>query len=238
MPEQESSHQIGIHNDIFKAIEERKVQMRSHRYFAIRAALIAAAIALVLFLVLVIVTFISFALQENGGFYATRFGVSGFGTFVGSFPWTAFLLLIALFLALGIFLRRQYAFAYQRSFFALLLALVAVIALASIAIPAVPVHEVIYHFAANDGIPFVPGIYQYETTPRGALYRGEVVSFGPADGSFVIENAIGVTSTVFVTAAASSEMQEIGVGRYVMVFGAPVATHTIAASGVETVQNF
>ena len=212
--------------------------MRPRWYFTARAALIAVAMALILFLAFLVATFILFALQEDGGFYATRFGIAGYETFLGIFPWSIFLLLMALLLAIGLFLRRHYAFAYQRSFFSLLLLLIAVIALASAIVPVVPFHSELYRFAAHDDIPLVPGFYQYETTPAGGLYRGEVISFGPATGTFIVADAFGDTSTVRLASAASSELQQISAGEYVLFFGQPISTDTIRASGVEQVQNF
>ena len=212
--------------------------MRPRWHFIVRAVLILAAVFIALFLALIVATFILFALQENGGLYAMEFGIRGYETFLGAFPWSMLLLFIALLLALGLFLRRHYAFAYQRSFFSLLLVLIAVIGLAGAIVPVVPFHADIYNFAANDGIPVIPAFYQYETTPTGRIYRGEVLSFGSTSPSFVLENAFGGTSTVFLVPTASSELQEIGVGEYVLIFGKPVSTDTIRAAGVEEFQNF
>ena len=212
--------------------------MRPRWHFTVRAALVGVAIVLSLFIAFLVASFILFALQENGGFYAMRFGIVGYETFLGIFPWSIFLLLIALLLALGLFLRRHYAFAYQRSFFSLLLLLIAAIALASVVVPVVPFHAELYRLAAREDIPVIPGFYQYETTPGGDLYRGEVVSFGPASRTFIVADALGNTSTIRLMSAASSELQAIGVGEYVLIFGSPVSTDTIRASGVEQAQNF
>ena len=238
MTDSDYNHTNGVEQSVLHAIKSGEAKMRPRWYFTLRAALIILAAVFVVLLAFLVMTFILFSLQEKGGFYAIHFGVTGYETFFGVFPWSIFLLLIALLLAVGLFLRHYYAFAYQRSFSSLLLLLITVIALASVVVPVVPFHIELYRLASHDDIPLIPGFYQYEMVPTGDLYRGEIISFGPASSTFIVENAFGNTSTIRLISTASSESQHIWIGEYVLIFGQPVSTDTIRASGVEQVQSF
>jgi hypothetical protein len=223
--------------DVFKTIESGGVKMRPRWYFLVREALVIAAIVLLAFITLILASFIIFALKENGGWYAIRFGARGWSDFLDSLPWSILLLSLALILILA-FLLKQYAFAYHRPFLYLLLLLVAVVSLAGFFIAATSFHSGIFRYASANRIPLIPGVYRFEMTPSGDLYRGEVITFLVSGGGIVIENALGETSTVILTPAASSELEGMDSGDYVIVFGWPGTTDTIDASGLERAPSF
>jgi hypothetical protein len=225
-------------DEIINTIKNGEAKMHSRTYFVAQAALVVFCAVLLFLLILFVATFIVFALQENGGFFAANFGPAGWGVFFSSLPWTMLLLSLALVLILWILLRR-YSVVYHQPFLYVLLVLIVVVSLLCLFISAGSIHGGIYRYVSRNPIPVVSGVYEFETAPTGGVYRGQVVTL--STNSFVLENALGQTSTVLVMPAAASsesELGEIAPGDYVIVFGHGVATATIQASGVETIVDY
>ena len=223
---------------IIETIKSGKAKMHSRAYFVAQAALVVLGAILLFLLILFVATFIIFALQENGGFFAANFGPVGWGVFFSSLPWTMLLFSLALVLILWILLRR-YSLIYHQPFLYVLLGLIVVVSLLCLFISAGSIHGGIYRYVSRNPVPVVSGVYEFETAPAGGVYRGQVVTLSTS--SFVLENILGQTSTVLVMPAAlssESELGEIEPGEYVIVFGHGVATATIQASGVETIVDY
>ncbi|MGD1003360.1 MAG: hypothetical protein ABR884_02175 [Minisyncoccia bacterium] len=216
-------------DEIINTIKSGETKMHSRAYFMARAALVLLAAVLLFLLILFVATFIVFALQENGGFFATNFGPAGWGAFFASLPWTLLLLSLALVLILWIVLRR-YSVVYHQPFLYILLLLIVMVSLSCVFISAGSIHGGIYRYVSRNPIPVISGVYEFETAPAGGVYRGQVVTLSTS--SFVLENILGQTSTVLVTPVG------IDPGDYVIVFGHGVATATIQASGVETIVDY
>jgi hypothetical protein len=216
-------------DEIINTIKSGETKMHSRAYFMARATLVLLAAVLLFLLILFVATFIVFALQENGGFFATNFGPVGWGAFLASLPWTLLLLSLALVLILWILLRR-YSVVYHQPFLYILLLLIVVVSLLCLFISAGSIHGGIYRYVSRNPIPVVSGVYEFETAPAGGVYRGQVVTLSTS--SFVLENILGQTSTVLITPVG------IDPGDYVIVFGHGVATATIQASGVETIVDY
>jgi len=221
--------------DIINSIKSGKAKMHSRAYFIVRTALAIIGAVAIFFLILFVATFMIFALQENGGFFATNFGPGGWGVFLESLPWSLLLLSIALILILWILLRR-YSVVYHQPFLYVLLILLAAISLVCFLVSVNAIHAGIFRYASRNGIPVVAGVYEFETAPMSGVYRGQVVLI--ASSSFILGNPIGQTSTVVLTPGILSELEDLGPGDYVIVFGHPVATATIQAFGVEKITNY
>ncbi len=223
-------------DEIINTIKSRETKMHSRAYFFAQATFVVFGAVFLFLLILFVATFIIFALQENGGFFAANFGPVGWGVFFASLPWTMLLLSLALVLILWILLRR-YSLVYHQPFIYVLLALIVIISLSCLFIPASSIHGGIYRYLSKNPIPVVSGVYEFETVPAGGVYRGQVVTLSTS--SFVLANDFGQTSTVLVMpTAASLELREINPGDYVIVFGHGVATATIQASGLETIVDY
>lgn len=225
-------------DEIINTIKSGETKMHSRAYFFAQAALVVLGAVLLFLLILFVATFIIFALQENGGFFAANFGPAGWGTFFVSLPWTMLLLSLALVLILWILLRR-YSVVYHQPFLYTLLLLIVVISLIAVFLFPSSIHGGIFRYASRNQVPVVAGVYEFETTPISGMgiYRGQVVT--RATSSFVLEDGMRQTSTVLVMpAAASSELGQADPGDYVIVFGHGVATATIQASGVETIVDY
>lgn len=220
---------------VINTIKSGEVKMHSRGYFLTRAIVTVIAAILLFLFIFFVTTFIIFALQLNGGFYATGFGPSGWLIFLGALPWSLLLLSIALVLILWMLLRR-YAVVYHQPFLYILLLLVVVLSLAYFFLSTSSLHGGIFRYVSRYPVPVVTGVYEFETAPMSGIYRGQVVAL--ATSSFVLANTLGQTSTVLMLPAAIGELRELGPGDYVIIFGRGVATATIDAAGVETIVDY
>ena len=223
---------------IIGTIKSGEAKMHSRVYFVVQAVLAVIGAIVLFFSILFVATFIIFALQQNGGFFATNFGPGGWNVFLASLPWTIFLLSLALLLILWILLRR-YPAVYHQPFLYTLLLLIIVISIVAVFFFPSSIHGGIFRYASRNQVPVISNVYEFETAPPSdaGIYRGLVVA--RATSSFVLENAAGQTSTVLVMPIdASSELRAADPGDYVIIFGHGVATATIQASGVETIVDY
>jgi hypothetical protein len=223
------------YDEVIKTIKSGEAKMHSRAYFAVQATLAVIGAVVLFFLILFFATFIIFALQQNGGIFATNFGPGGWGVFLQSLPWTLLLLSFVLVLILWILLRR-YSVVYHQPFLYVLLILIVVISLTCIFVSAGAIHGGIYRYVSRNQIPVMTGVYEFETAPMSGIYRGQVIVL--ATSSFIIGNTLGQTSTVFVAPAASSDLSELTPGDYVIIFGHGIATATIEASGLEEIVDY
>ncbi len=223
--------------EIINTIQSGEAKMHSQAYFVVQAVLAIIAALVLFFLIVFIATFIIFALQQNGGFFATNFGLGGWAIFLESLPWVIFLLSIALLLILWLLLRRYSVVYHQPVLYTLLILIVAIGLIAVFLFPD-SIHGGILRYASRNQMPIVAGVYEFETAPMSGIYRGQVVVL--ATSSFILGNSLGQTSTVLIVppSSASSELGDIEPGNYVIIFGHGVATATIEASGVEKIVDY
>ncbi len=222
-------------DEVINTIKNSGAKMRSRRYFIAQAALVIVGAILLFLLILFVATFVIFALQENGGFFAINFGPVGWGIFLESLPWSLLLLSLALILVLWILLRR-YEVVYHQPFLYTLLILIVVISLSFFFLSANAIHGGILHYVSRNQIPVVSGVYEFETAPISDVYRGQVIML--ATSSFIFMNALGQTSTVFMVHGTAPELKTISPGSYILIFGHDVTTTTIHAYGVEKIMDY
>ena len=221
--------------DLIDTIKNGRIKMRPRSYFITRSVVALIGTIVVFFVILFMITFIVFALQENGGSFATHFGFAGWGIFLESLPWSMLFLSLALALILWILLRR-YAIVYRQPFLYVLLALAIVTSLASAFISESAIQGEIFHYAFQNHIPVVSGVYELETAPANDIYRGHVAVL--ATSSFILTDETGHTSTILLIPAAMERFSMLGRGDYVVIFGHSVATATISASGVTKIVDY
>lgn len=223
---------------IIEAIKSGKAKMRPRSYFITQAILALLGAVLLFIIIFFITTFIIFALQENGGLFAARFGPAGWGVFFTSLPWAMLLLSLALVLILWLLLRR-YALVYHQPVLYIILILVVAISLASLFVSAGSIHGGIYRYVSANPVPVFSGVYALETAPAEGIYRGQVVAISTS--SLLLADELGQTSTILFAPAAPAplaELRDIEPGDYVIVFGRAVAPATIAASGAEKIVDY
>ncbi len=218
-------------NNVIDQIKSHHTKMRPRWYFIIRAVLAIIGAVVLFLLVLFLLSFMLFALKEDGGLLAVNYGFTGWYVFLHALPWSLLFLSVALILTLALLLKR-YAFIYHQPFLYSLLILIVVVSLGSFLLAATSFHQGIFRYASEDHLPFVQGVYQFEMAPPpGGIYRGEIAELIP--GGFIIQEADGETSTVIIASDTGTGENAFNVGDYVIIFGHPYATATIEVFGIQ-----
>jgi hypothetical protein len=217
---------------VIDVIKKKEVKMRPRSYFVGRTIAIAAASVVLFLLLIYVVSFIIFALHQNGVWFAPDFGLSGWSLFLTALPWGLFTLSLILLILLANLLMR-YAFIYHQPLFYFLFAFILVTLLGAFFLAASSFQPGLFQYAAQN-IPIVGTFYTNETALPASVHRGLIVSFLPDGGGFVIDNGLGVTSTV-VAAQGVVFIENFHVGDTVLVFGTRSATGTISAFGIERI---
>ncbi len=215
---------------IINAIKERDVHMRPRRYFMLRAALIAVAAFLLFLILLYMVSFIIYALHEDGAWFAADYGISGWSLLLGAIPWGLLIFAFILLLLLANLLR-HYTFVSHQPLFYLLFAFIVIITLGGFFLAATALHPDLSQYSAAN-VPFLGNFYEYETAFPASVHRGVITSF--TDGGFTITDDVGITSSV-VAATGVVFIQDFHVGDVVLVFGTRNASGTISAFGIQRI---
>ena len=219
-----------VDNHIFQAIKASNQKMHSKRYFLLQSILVAIAILLTFVLIIIAVSFIIFALEQNGGFLAAGFGLTGWAIFFRALPWSVVLLSLALILVMLLMLKR-YPFVYKQPGLYLLLILIIVIALGSFFIEAINLHRRI----EENNIPVIGSLYQYETTPANFIYRGKVIQL--VQNGFVLQDLYGNTSTFIAASGTTLNVSGLAIGDHVLIFGEPEASATLPTISIYGIEN-
>jgi hypothetical protein len=215
--------------NVIDAIKSGKAKMRPRWFFIWRTVLIIGVTAVVLLLLLYVTSFIIFALHQNGAWFGLYFGLSGWAVFLKALPWGLLLLSFALLVLLANLLKR-YAFIYHQPLFYFLFAFIVLVILGSFLIAATSFQPGFTRYAAEN-IPMMGSFYQFEMASPATIHRGEIVAF--IGTGFIIENSLGITSTVVV--APGVGFSSFHLGDTVLVYGSRQADGIIEAFGVEQV---
>lgn len=215
---------------VMDAIKRGNLQMRPRWYFAVRAGLVIFSVVFLLLLLIYVVSFIIFALHEDGAWFAPGFGPSGWTLFLTALPWTMFIISIVLLLSLANILKR-YAFVYHQPIFIFLIAFILLVTVAGFLLAATPFHAGLSQYAARN-IPVLESFYEGETAMPASIHRGEIVAI--SDGGLVLKNGVGMTSTV-IAAPGVVFPGDFHVGDIVLVFGTEQNEDTIKAFGIQRI---
>ncbi len=215
---------------IIDAIKKRDVRMRPRRYFVLRAALIAIAAFFLFLILLYMVSFIIYALHEDGVWFAPDYGLSGWSLFLSAIPWGLLILAFVLVLILANLLR-HYTFVSHQPLFYLLFAFIVIITSGGFFLAATAFHPDLFQYASTN-VPFLGNFYEYETAFPASVHRGVITSF--ADGGFTITDDFGVTSSI-VAAPGVVFIQDFRVGDMVLIFGTRNENGTISAFGIQRI---
>lgn len=161
--------------------------MHPHSYFTLRTVLISAAAILVLASSFFVLSFVFFSVHASGAQYLLEFSEQGFATFVTLFPWLAFLVAIALLVALEALLR-NFKFGYQSPILRIFLWVVIVGAIGSTLLGLTPLHSSLLSAADNDQLPILGPLYEqvHVSHQTQGVYRGNVTEI--KESSFVISH--------------------------------------------------
>jgi len=215
---------------IVDVIKKNQTKMRPHWYFLTRAVLVIIAAVMLFLLLLYVVSFIIFALHQDGGWFAANLGLSGWSLLFMALPWGLLLVSLILLLLLANLLKR-YTFVYHQPVFYLLITFVVLVAFGGFFVAATSLHEGLSQYAENN-IPVLGNIYTYETALPANVHRGEIIAF--TNDGFLIENEFGTTSTVTVASGTGIAFpSNLNVGDIVLVFGPRQGDGMIVAFGIQ-----
>ena len=218
---------------IVDVIKKNRTKMRPHWYFLTRTVLVIIAAVMLFLLLLYVVSFIIFALHQDGGWFAANLGLSGWSLLFTALPWGLLLVSLVL-LALLANLLKRYTFVYHQPVFYLLIAFIVIVTFGGFFVAATSLHAGLSRYAEDNDIPVLGNIYTYETALPANVHRGEIVAF--TNDGFLIENEFGVTSTVTVaTGTGIAFPGNLDVGDIVLVFGPRQSNGMIVAFGIQRV---
>jgi hypothetical protein len=177
-----------IQENVLQKIHARAISMHSRAYFAFRTAAVSLTALSVLALSLFLVSFIFFSINASGTGFLLEFKEQGFMAFVSLFPWTIFLWVLILLIALEVLLR-YFKFSYRVPLLRTFLWVVIISIAGSILISFTPLHSLLLSEADSDNLPVIGPLYTqiHNSHQEQGVYRGIVTSI--ATSSFVISHA-------------------------------------------------
>jgi hypothetical protein len=213
---------------VVDVIKKNHTRMRPKWYFVAQAGLIMVAMTMLFLLLLYVVSFIIFALHQDGAWSASHLGFSGLSLFVTALPWGLLLFSLVLLVLLANLLKR-YTFVYHQPVFYFLIVFILIVTLGGFFVAATSLHSGLSQYAENN-IPILGSFYEDETALPASVHRGTIIAF--TDAGLVIQDAFGVTSTV-VAAKGVVFVGNVNVGDGVLVFGPRNDDGVITAFGIQ-----
>lgn len=218
---------------VLETIKSGQVSMRPRWYFVLRAALLLTGIFILSLALLFILSFILFALRQAGAWFMPSLGPRGWYAFARSLPWTLISLSLIFLFILEVLVRR-YAFAYRKPLIYSLCGLVIAAIAGSYVVLSTQFHPGLLRAARGPAprMPFVGDLYRgYGAGHCGDIHRGIVVESG--DGSFIIRDFGGRTSTIILTSSTKlSPPRNFKGGDTVVIFGSGAPYGVIRAAGM------
>lgn len=213
------------------AIRKGEVEMKPRWHFALRTALFVTGGVLAILALLYLASFIVFALQLNGTWFAPIFGFAGWYTFFGSIPWILVIFLL-LFLVILAVLVKRYAFVYEHPSLYFFVGIMAIIALGGFLIAQTPFHRKLFDAARSGNLPVLGGFYrEFGMQHAKGIHRGTIV--GTTTNGFIIQDINGQTSTVPFNGFTHFPPGGPRAGGDFVIFGPRNQSGTITAQGIE-----
>lgn len=226
----EEENKKTVEEEVLKAIRERRVCMRSKKYFALQAALLASGVTILFLAVLYLASFVIFEVFETGVWFAPVPGLDGWILFFRSLPWLLILFVFVFMLILEVMVRK-YSFAYRRPLLYSMLGIVGLAVVGGFLISRADFHNQFRDFARDHRIRGVGRFYRDFGAPRMQEVRKGVIE-EVVPGGFLVRTRRGETSTILIT--SSTRMSEGGafmIRDMVIIFG-PESSGTVQAVGV------
>ena len=224
-----------LKDTIMKGIHEGRVQMRPRWHFVLLSSLLFVGVLVVCITLVYAVSLIVYLLHANGEWFAPSFGLRGWFSFLYSLPWML-MVLLALFVLILEILVRQYAFVYKKPLITSVLGIVGIVLVGGFLITLTPLHNRMAHFD-HDGMlpPPLNGLYRQPPLGRSPdLYRGMIVAI--TSGQVVAINREGTTTILIDPRTRLPYGSTFDSGDLVIVIGDYVATGTLHAFGIRTVE--
>jgi len=218
---------------VLAAIEGGKVTMRPKWHFLLKTALAIAGVVFLTLTLVYLVSFVVFAMRQNGSWYVTCFGSRGLRAFLTAMPWLLIFVAAAIFAILEVLVRR-FSFSYRRPLLYSIIGILIFVSLSSLLVAHTRLHPGLLRHAQERRLPFGGAFYRgYGMKGARDVEPGFVVRL--MDEGFEMDTYRGAHVPVLVT--PSTEFIPDGrvmVGDHVIVFG-PTDEGRIHAFGVRVV---
>lgn len=215
--------------NLMKAIETGEVKMHSRWYFVIQATFFGAGVFIIVGMIVYTVSLAVFVTEQSGVYLAPRYGIEGWLLFARSIPW---LLILSAFVLVGVLelLARRFSFVYSRPLAYSFVGIVAVVSVSGALVAQTSFHASLSELSRGRRLPFARTWYEYYDPEQvRGMYRGRIVALNGK--SFILENRMGRTSTIMITANTRLPDRALSENDRVIVIGFG-ETSTIAAWGV------
>ena len=225
-----------IQHSVMDAIQKGTLHMRPRWHFVLRSSLYAIGAIILTLTLFYVVSLLLFLLHDTGAMSAPVFGTRGWFAFLHSVP-LFLIFLIVIFVCLLQVLVREYAFAYRKPALASAIGIIILIFLGGFLIAQTSFHKTMAFYARHHMLP-PPFDQPYSRTLRGTppdLFRGTVLTMSTT--SFVIadENGAGTTTVIMTPRTHLPDGSQFKIGSSVVVMGDYLATSTVQAFGVDTI---
>lgn len=144
---------------VIQSIENEKIQMLPKWHFILRISLLVVGTILASLSLLYLVSFIIFALRQNGSWFAPQFGLEGWGILFVSLPWILIIGSIIFVIIVGV-LVKKYSFAYGRPLLYSALGIVVMAGIGGFLIALSPLHSGLLLQAEEKKLPIAGPMYR------------------------------------------------------------------------------
>lgn len=154
-----------IKDEVLSRIKSGQAKMRPRWHFVLQAVLLALGAVILALTLVYLVSFIVFALRQNGVLFAPSFGWLGVLIFLRSLPW----LLIAgaaIFMIILEILVRRYSFAYRKPLLYTLVGIIIAVTLSNFAFAKIGLHKRIFLRDKERQLPVAGKLYRHYAMPR------------------------------------------------------------------------
>jgi hypothetical protein len=166
-----------IQRRVLERIQSGKARMHTHAYFVARIIATVAVAVISLALSSLIMSFILFSIHESGEQFLLGFGTQGVSAFFNLFPWSLFVIDIAILILLQ-WLLRGFRFGYRLSLLTVFLTVCVMSSLIAFAFNLTPVHGSLLDDADRGELPIVGDLYENirDSHEDQGIFRGTVTS--------------------------------------------------------------
>lgn len=230
-----ATHDNPLKAKVLAAIEGGKVTMRPKWHFVLKTALAAAGLVFLSLTLVYLLSFIIFAMRENGAWYVTPFGLRGLRAFLMAAPWLLILVALAILAILEVLVRR-FSFAYRRPLLYSVLLVLALVIVSSFAVARTPLHSGLMRNAEQRRLPFGGEFYRgYAGQDDDDDVHPGLVSGFIDEGFELVTLHEGTLPVLVVPSTKFVPDARIRIGDRVIVFG-PLDEGRIHAFGVRDLQ--
>ncbi len=222
-----------IQENVLRKVEEGTVRSHSRAFFMVRFVGTITVAVLAFLLSTFVVSFIFFSIHESGEQFLLGFGGAGVLTFFELFPWTSFIIDIALLVLLE-WLLQGFKLGYRVSLVVIFVGIFGGSALLGFLINLTPLHTTLLGLANKGELPIVGSVYESirDCHASQGVFRGSIIALAPGQITLTHQDSDRDGDDGTWTVVLPPGSGPFSLGERVYVFG-PLVDGRIEAQGVE-----